>query len=391
MKIKNDPSKIKLLSKRLWKKQRKFKNIPYIQKRSSIIVIILIILIIIDFIIYLNIFHSNSNLLHDEIIMESNKYEIFDKIKDKVTEPIFLKIFEEIKIIKRLFSNNIEIYKKNKNIIQITMSINNDINYKYILLVSMFSLLSNCNKEKSFIICHILCTPDFDATSVTIYKSLFKKFSHNFEIIFYNMGNLFSNRKNARFSEATLYRVLAPIFIDSDRLIHLDGDTLVFKDLNEMYNLDFNDNYIFGMYDFLSYGVDYLGLKSNSYINAGVILLNLKKMREDKKVIEFINLTNSKKQLVNYDQTLFNYLLYPKIGRMPSKYSIFNFADKSDIEVYLRSLRTKVPIEEIEEALKNPTVVHNTLCYPKIWSNNTVYQTSYTNCGARHNCSCQRD
>jgi len=145
------------------------------------------------------------------------------------------------------------------------------------------------------------------------------------------------------------------------------------------------------MYDFLSYGVDYLGLKSNSYINAGVILLNLKKMREDKKVIEFINLTNSKKQLVNYDQTLFNYLLYPKIGRMPSKYSIFNFADKSDIEVYLRSLRTKVPIEEIEEALKNPTVVHNTLCYPKIWSNNTVYQTSYTNCGARHNCSCQRD
>ena len=29
MKIKNDPSKIKLLSKRRWKKQRKFKNIPY--------------------------------------------------------------------------------------------------------------------------------------------------------------------------------------------------------------------------------------------------------------------------------------------------------------------------------------------------------------------------
>ena len=391
MKIKNDPSKIKLLSKKLWKKQRKFKNISYIQKRSFIIFIILIILIIIGFIIYLNIFHSNSNLLHDEIIMESNKYEIFDKIKDKVTEPTFLKIFEEIKIIKHLFSNKIEIYKKNKNIIQITLSINNDINYKYILLVSMFSLLSNCNKEKSFIIYHILCSPDFNVEAVTIYKSLFKKFSHNVEMIFYNMGNLFHNRKNARFSEATLYRVLAPLFIYSDRLIHLDGDTLVFKDLNEMYNLDFNDNYIFGMYDFFSHGVDYLGLKSNIYINAGVILLNLKKLREDNKVYEFIKLSDSKTYLANYDQTLFNYLLYPKIGRLPSKYSIFNFSDKSDIEIYLKYLRTKVPIEEIEEALKDPTVVHNTLCYPKIWSNNTVYQTTFTNCGERHNCSCKRD
>ena len=96
-----------------------------------------------------------------------------------------------------------------------------------------------------------------------------KTFQIFFRLIF--SFYLFSNRKNARFSEATLYRVLAPLFIDSDRLIHLDGDTLVFKDLNEMYNLDFNDNYIFGMYDFLTYGVDYLGLKSNIYINAGVI------------------------------------------------------------------------------------------------------------------------
>ena len=114
-------------------------------------------------------------------------------------------------------------------------------------------------------------------------------------------------------------------------------------------------------------------------------------MREDKKVIEFISLTNSKKQLVNYDQILFNYSLYPKIGRLPSKYAKFNFFDKSDVEVYLKNLRTKVRIEEIEEAIKNPTVVHNTLCYPKFWSVNAAYQTMYTNCGGRHNCSCQRD
>ena len=45
----------------------------------------------------------------------------------------------------------------------------------------------------------------------------------------------------------------------------------------------------------------------------------------------------------------------------------------------------------IEEAIKNPTVVHNTLCYPKLWSIDAAYQTMYTNCGERHNCSCKRD
>ena len=393
MRKKIKTKKIKILSKKQRKNQRKFEIIFYIPTKT---LKILILFLAIGFIIYLNLFfysNSNSNFEEEEeeIIMESDKYQNFDKLKNQTTDPVFSKVFEQINIIQHLFSNKIESYKKHKNIIQITLSINNNIDYKYILLVSMYSLLTNCNKEKSFIIYHILCTPDFNATSVTIYKSLFKKFSHNVEMVFYNMGNLFSNRKNARFSEATLYRVLAPLFIDSDRLIHLDGDTLVFKDLNEMYNLDFNDNYIFGMYDFLTYGVDYLGLKSNIYINAGVILLNLKKLREDNKVIEFLNLTNSKINLVNYDQTLFNYLLHPKIGRLPSKYSIFNFADKSDIEFYIRNLRTKVPIEEIEEALKDPTVVHNTLCYPKLWSINTVYQTGYTSCGVRHNCSCQRD
>ena len=108
----------------------------------------------------------------------------------------------------------------------------------------MFSLLYNCNKDKTFIIYHILCTPDFDFASIRIFFKLVKKFSSNVEMIFYNMGNNFIKYKKSFYSQATYYRLLVPIFIDADRIIHLDGDTLVFSDLNEMYNLDFNDNYI---------------------------------------------------------------------------------------------------------------------------------------------------
>ena len=326
--------------------------------------------------------------LDNEKILESNEYNSFNELKRKTNEKFSRNILKEISIIKNLFSSKIESYKSLKNIIHITSSINNDQNYKYILLVSMHSLLTNCNKNKNFIIYHILCTPDFNESSTIIFKSLLNKFSHNIQIIFYNMGNNFSNCKNKRFSEAAYYRLLTPVIINSDRIIHLDGDTLVFSDLEEMFNLNFNDNYILGIYDYLSGGVDYLGIKSNIYINSGVILLNLKKIREDKKTIEFVNLTKSNIKI--YDQTVINFVLYPKIGRLPSKYAIFNFEDTADIKLYVNCLRTKINLKEIEDALKKPVIIHNVLCYPKLWFFNSVYQKYFTKCEQRKNCSCKK-
>ena len=154
-----------------------------------------------------------------------------------------------------------------------------------------------------------------------------------------------------------------------------------------MYNLDFNDNYVLGFYDILSDGVDYLGLKSNIYINAGVLLFNLKKMKEDNKTFEIINFINSNPELRKGDQTIINYLLHPKIGRLPSKFGIWNFEDKSDIIVYLNKIRTKVPIDELEEALKNPVIMHIVLCLSKPWSPDTSYISQYTNCRQRNSCS----
>ena len=325
-----------------------------------------------------------------EIILESNDYQNFNKIKKQSKDLASIKSLQEINIIRHIFVKKIESYKKLKNMIHVTLSLNNDKNYRYIILVTMYSILYNCNKGKSFIIFHILCTPDFDEKSIPIFKSLLNKFPHNTEIILYNMGNNFSNRKNAVYSEAAYYRILTPIFIDSDRVIHLDGDTLVFNDLNEMYNLDFNDNYILGVYDYISNGIDYLGIKSEIYINTGAILLNLKKMREDNKIFELLNLTNSNIKLNKVDQTAFNYILFPKIGRLLSKYAIFNFEYKSDIIVYVNILRTKISIKEVEEALKNPTIIHNVICFPKIWNIKTEFIKSFSACAKRKNCSCKR-
>ena len=114
------------------------------------------------------------------------------KLKNKLNkDPYYSKIINEIKIIKHIFPENIEFHKEGKNIIHITVGINNDPNYKYILLVSMKSLLINCDKKKSFVIYHILCTPDFNELNIKIFKSLYINNFYNVEMIFYNMGNSF--------------------------------------------------------------------------------------------------------------------------------------------------------------------------------------------------------
>ena len=255
----------------------------------------------------------------------------------------------------------------------------------------MNSVLLNINKDKSFITYHLLCSPDVNSNNITYLKSFMDDYSNNLEMIFYNMTTLAEARKNCYLSKSTFFRLYSPLFINSDRIIYLDGDTLTFDDLSEMYNLDFKDNYILGFFDIISYGVDYLGIRSERYINAGVVLFNLKKVREDniiKNIIDSIN--NEKLALHNNDQTLLNYLLYLKIDKFPLKFGIFNFEGKSDFGPYLSRIRTKIDANELEDAIKNPVIIHHVLCTPKIWYPNPSYIVGNTGCNKRGNCSCNK-
>lgn len=204
------------------------------------------------------------------------------------------------------------------------------------------------------------------------------------------MSSIFMNYDEPKLSQAAYYRLLSPIIFDINRIIYLDGDTLTFKDLSEMFQMELKDNYILGILDFFANGIDYLGIKSERYINSGVLLFNLQEIRNDNKIYDLIKAIESKMILRNQDQTLVNYVFYPRIGIIPSKYVIFNHFDESDINIYLKSLRRKINFSEIEEALDNPTIIHTSLCWPKIWSINTKFQESFTNCKERNNCSCEK-
>jgi lipopolysaccharide biosynthesis glycosyltransferase len=337
------------------------------------------------------IFRYNYNIYYEiikEEIITTNKYDNFENIKNKyILDSVLNPYLTNISIISHAYNKDHKQLKINKNNVHICAAITNA--YIYPILVSMESALINCNKEKTFLTYHILCSSDFTEKNLLILQSLTKKYSSNSEMIFYNMSDLFMNRYNGRFSQATYYRILSPVIIDVDRIIYLDADTLILKDLSDMYNTELNNNYILGTLDYIAHGIDSLGIKSEKVINGGVLLLNLDKIRKDNKIYDLINIAYNGTHLPCNDQSLLNYVFYPKIGILPYKFSIFNFEDDLDIKKYLTHLRTKIDINEVKEAFKDPTVIHGVLCWPKMWSIHHRYYV-FSAANERNNYSCEK-
>jgi len=70
-----------------------------------------------------------------------------------------------------------------------------------------------------------------------------------------------------------------------DKILYLDIDTLLIGPIDELWNIDISNSYCAGAKE-PKKETDF------SYINTGVLLMNLKKIREDKKDDEWIELLN---------------------------------------------------------------------------------------------------
>ena len=260
----------------------------------------------------------------------------------------------------------------NKKEIHISMSLDN--NAIYPTLISMTSALEN-NKEKNILVYYLLLSHDFNVSNIEIFESL--KNHYQFKINYYIIPNIFENFDKWRDSDTIYYKLLLPfIFPDHDRIIFLDGDTLVFKDISEMYELPFNGNYVLGFPFHTPWIIDKLGINSKYYINGRVILLNIKKIRKNNMDINLLKYTAE-----NYNNVLFleqdtlNYIFYDKIGFLPLKYGTYLFGNISDFKkYYMEKFRVQLNLTELDEAIKDPSIVHLSCCNPKVWNKTSVQE-----------------
>ena len=95
-------------------------------------------------------YHNNNN----KNIIDSKNYDNFNIIKDKYKNE-FSSIYEQVNIISYIRNYKVNKLKKDKTNINIVVSLNSQ--YTYVLMVSMNSVLLNCDKDKSFITYHLLC------------------------------------------------------------------------------------------------------------------------------------------------------------------------------------------------------------------------------------------
>ena len=128
-------------------------------------------------------------------------------------------------------------------------------------------------------------------------------------------------------SAETYYRYLLPNLLPNvDKILYMDADIVVNGDISPLYDTDLANCYIAGADDSYIAAINHkpqIGLdNSELYVNAGVLLMNLKQMRTDNIPQKLIDTTKNMASKVKYqDQDIINIVCRGKILEFDSIYN----------------------------------------------------------------------
>ena len=110
------------------------------------------------------------------------------------------------------------------------------------------------------------------------------------------------NKLNADYVTMTIYfrLFLSEMFPGLDKAIYLDADTVINADIAQLYRTDLGhdliaavaDNFVAANPETVYYSEEGLGIPCDQYVNSGMLLMNLKAMREGHFTERFVQLLN---------------------------------------------------------------------------------------------------
>lgn len=185
-------------------------------------------------------------------------------------------------------------------------------------------------------------------------KEFFEKLKsiRDFELSFLDVDNKdFGGIDLNHLGYPTLYRFKIFELINKDKILYLDSDMVVRKNLRELYETDITDYLWAGVEDILNPYCKYkFKMRPDStYINAGVVLLNLKKCREEnisEKLFELAQSAWQKRDKLN-DQDMINIVSQAQIKIVDFKWNCMYCYNN-----YYSSE------EEYHEMAKDPSISH---------------------------------
>ena len=130
------------------------------------------------------------------------------------------------------------------------------------------------------------------------------------------------------FRIATYFRILSPVLLPKeDKLIYLDTDIIIDGSIRELWEVDITDYTLAAVREEAVLALDKrLKMPSDyKYFNAGIVLLNLKRIREEDKFEKvFLYLKNNAHELLYLDQDALNAVLYDEWLEIDEKWNYHN-------------------------------------------------------------------
>ena len=150
-----------------------------------------------------------------------------------------------------------------------------------------------------------------------------------------------------------------------DKVIYLDCDIIVRGQLTELWNTDISEYAVAGVRDRIN---DYIRVynrlrypMADGYINSGMMLINLKRWREDGffRKAQQVACERGADVLKNHDQDIINAIYHGQILMLPFRYNLLEYY--LYVEEWLYLDHKYYP--EIGEACQHPVIVH--FCMPQ--------------------------
>lgn len=233
-----------------------------------------------------------------------------------------------------------------------------DDNYIKFLKITLTSIIANSSKAYKYDI-YIL----HDGLSSDSKNEIKTLKNRHFNIKFRDVGGQIrglSNKFGVRdyYTLTTYFRLIIPdAFFLLDKALYLDSDIVVNDDISKLYNIDIGNNLVGAVQDssvqlvpeFITYVEKALDIRHENYFNAGILVMNLKKMRSEHFTRQVVNLTKEVTYKVAQDQDLLNVVCKDKVH-------------------YIDKTWNTMPIGE---KIENPSIVHYNLIY-KPWKRKDI-------------------
>ena len=243
------------------------------------------------------------------------------------------------------------LYQNNEDI---SVCFSTDNNYVQHLSVAIVSMLHNTKTDKSINI-YVLNDDSLTNKNKKSLESL-TSFKKNTRIFFLSVNKSMFERffliPKSHFTIATYYRYVIPSMLARlSKLIYLDCDLVVTGDIEDLWNEDVGENYIGAVPDIIGReNIIRLELKGKKYFNAGVLLMNLARMRADNIQEKLIQCTLDKEDILLWqDQDVINMVMEDKIKVLDLAWNFQFFYNGSKMDFLPK---------DFEKARKNLKIIH---------------------------------